>query len=441
MPLRFDQVPDEAALPARASVVVVGGGIIGTTTALYLAEKGHQVALCEKGVIGGEQSGRNWGWTRVTNRDPKEIPLAIESLRLWCGLNAATGGETGFRQSGIAFLCDTQAKLDAREAWLEQARPYQLDTRLLATAEIDALLPGAARRFPGALYSPGDGRAEPTKAPAAVALAARRRGATVHTGCAVRGVETKAGRISGVVTEKGSIACDSVVLAGGAWSRLFAGNAGINLPQLRVLGSVFRTKPLQGAPDVTVGTGDFIFRKRLDGGYTITRGSSFVSEITPDSFRLFSDYLPALRRSGRELRLRLRLSGRFITEWKQPRHWALDVPSPFEQVRVLDPVPEDAVIRQAKRRLARVFPVFAQAREAERWGGLIDVTPDSVPVISGVDTLPGFFIATGFSGHGFGIGPGAGKLMADIVAGDIPVVDPTPFRFSRFQDGSWKADF
>ena len=73
---------------------------------------------------------------------------------------------------------------------------------------------------------------------------------------------------------------------------------------------------------------------------------------------------------------------------------------------------------------------------AESWGGVIDVTPDAVPVISAVDTLPGFFIATGFTGHGFGIGPGAGRLMAELVTGETPVVDPTPFRYSRFTDGS-----
>ena len=82
--------------------------------------------------------------------------------------------------------------------------------------------------------------------------------------------------------------------------------------------------------------------------------------------------------------------------------------------------------------MARIAPM----RLAERWAGLIDVTPDAVPVISPVDALPGFFVATGFSGHGFGIGPGAGRLMADLVAGDTPLVDPTPFRFARFSDGS-----
>ena len=439
MPLQFDPGPDDPAMPARADVVVVGGGIAGTTTALFLAEKGISVALCEKGVIGGEQSGRNWGWTRVMGRDPKEIPLGIESLRLWRGLDAMTGGDTGFRQCGIVYLCDRPAELDAHEAWLEKARPFQLDSRLLAADEIATVLPGAGRGFAGALYTPSDGRAEPTKACAVVAWAARRRGASVHTNCAVRGLETRAGRVSGVVTERGAIACDSVVLAGGAWSRLFCGNLGIDLPALKILGSALRTTPMNGPPDTSAGGGDFAFRKRLDGGYTIARRNSSASEITPDSFRQFLTYLPALRRSWRELRPRV--SGRFVTEWRTPRRWALDATSPFEQLRVLDPQPEHAVLEAAKRNVARAFPAFAGLREAERWGGLIDVTPDAVPVISSVDALPGFYLATGFSGHGFGIGPGAGKLMADIVAGDPVAVDPAPYRFSRFAERSWTVGF
>ena len=86
--------------------------------------------------------------------------------------------------------------------------------------------------------------------------------------------------------------------------------------------------------------------------------------------------------------------------------------------------------------MTEAFPVFHAMQVAESWGGMIDVTPDGLPVISAVDALPGFFIATGFTGHGFGIAPGAGRLMAELVMGETPVVDPTPFRYSRFSDGT-----
>src|SRR4249920_575059 len=104
---RVDPVVTDEALPARADVVIIGGGIIGTSAALFLAQRGVSVALCEKGRIAGEQSSRNWGWCRKMVRDPRELPLVIESLRLWEGMNQLVEAETGFRTCGIMYLGDT----------------------------------------------------------------------------------------------------------------------------------------------------------------------------------------------------------------------------------------------------------------------------------------------------------------------------------------------
>ena len=168
-----DLVQSDTGLPERVGVVIIGGGIIGTCTALFLAEKGHSVVLCEKGRIGGEQSSRNWGWCRTMGRDAREIPLAIESLRLWRGMNARINRDTGFRQAGIAYLCETEKEIAAQEAWLADARQYQVDARLLRGAAIDTLVPGASSRFIAALHTPTDGRAEPSQAAPAIAEAAR----------------------------------------------------------------------------------------------------------------------------------------------------------------------------------------------------------------------------------------------------------------------------
>lgn len=434
---RPDPVPSSETLPQRVDVVVIGGGIIGASAAFSLAEQGISVALCEKGTIAGEQSGRNWGWCRKMGRDPAEIPLAIESLRFWERMNERVGAETGFRKSGIVYLCESQAEIDAYEAWLDHARPFQLDSRLIGPSEIEALLPGSSRRWPGALFTPSDGRAEPQKAAPAIANGAARHGAAVLTDCAVRGIETSAGRVSGVVTERGPIACGAVLLAGGAWSRLFCGNLGIDFPQLKILGSVLRTEPMQGVPDYAVGAGNFAFRKRLDGGYTIAQRNANVAPIVPDSFRQFFEFVPALRKQWKELRLRV--GRRFIEEWRIPRRWSLDAPSPFETVRVLDPEPSRRILDEGLDHLARNFPAFKGAKIAERWAGLVDVTPDAVPVISEVGGVPGFYIASGFSGHGFGIGPAAGRLAADLVTGAAPIVDPTPYRLDRFRRTGHRA--
>lgn len=425
-----DLVHSDTDLPERVSVVVIGGGIVGVTTALFLAEKGYSVALCEKGRIGGEQSSRNWGWCRTMGRDFGEIPLAMESLRLWRGMNERTGRETGFRQAGILYLCENEREVAAQEAWLDEAKHYQVESRLLRGAALDAVMPGASARFAAGLHTPSDGRAEPAHAAPAIAEAARDHGAKIFTHCAVRGIDLHNDRLVGVITEKGRIRCDAAVLAGGAWSRLFAGNAGLDLPQLKVLGSVFRTQPLPGGPEITAAGSVFAIRKRLDGGYSIARRNANTAELTPDHVRLLSDFFPRLLASRHEIRLRL--GSRTWEELRTARRWQLDQTTPFEAVRVLDPKPKQAILAEARDVLARAFPVFQNLQVAESWAGLMDVTPDAVPVIDRVKRIPGFFIATGFSGHGFGIGPGAGRLMADLVAGDTPVVDPTPFRLDRF---------
>lgn len=427
-------VHGDAELPKEVDVVVIGGGIIGTSTALELAEQKLRVALCEKGGIGQEQSSRNWGWVRISRRDPREVPLMAEALRIWSTLDQRIGRDTGYKRAGIIFTCATDEEYANHERWNHNLDGYQLDSRMLSGAEFNNMFPGSNMKLKGALYTAADGRAEPQKAAPAIAEAAREKGASILTECAVRGIETAGGAVSGVVTERGSIACKAVVLAGGAWSSLFSGRHGINLPQLKVMNSVMRTKPLEGGPDQALWSNGFAVRKRQDGGYTIASGHENVVDIVPKSFRYALDFLPAFRKEWRSLNFRF--GGRFFDEARIPNHWPLDEASPFEYCRVLDPKPAKKLSDIAFANLKKAFPVFEKAEVAQRWAGYIDVTPDAVPVISAIDSIRGFHIATGFSGHGFGIGPAAGRLMADIVTGRTPVVDPKDFRFTRFSDGS-----
>jgi glycine/D-amino acid oxidase-like deaminating enzyme len=427
-------VHGDETLPKVVDVVVVGGGIIGASTTLELAERGLRVALCEKGGIGQEQSSRNWGWVRISRRDPREVPLMAEALRIWADLNRRTGRDTGYKRAGIVFTCADDKEYADHERWNRNLDGYQLDSRMLSGAEFNAMFPGADMRIKGALYTASDGRAEPQKAAPAIAEAAREKGAAILTECAVRGMETTAGAISGVVTERGTIGCRAVVLAGGAWSSLFAGFHGVRLPQLKVMNTVLRTKPLEGGPEQAIWANGFAMRKRQDGGYTVASGHENMVDIVPDSFRFAAAFMPALAKEWRSLNFRF--GARFFDEARIARRWALDEASPFEYCRVLDPKPSTKLSNQALANLKKAFPVFEKAEIAQRWGGYIDVAPDAVPVISAVDGHPGFFIATGFSGHGFGIGPAAGRLTADLVTGNTPLVDPRNFRFSRFSDGS-----
>jgi glycine/D-amino acid oxidase-like deaminating enzyme len=267
-----------------------------------------------------------------------------------------------------------------------------------------------------------------------MARQAQKLGVKIFQNCAVRGVETAAGKVTSVVTEKGTIACEQVVLAGGAWSRRFLHNLGIEFPQLTVVNSVMRTEALDAGVEKSCAAGKFAFRKRNDGGYTIAHRHFSVADIMPDSFRLFLQFLPALKMdwSG----VRLRLGRRFLDEARLKRRWRLDERSPFEEVRMLDPEPVHAILDEAAASLRDYFPSFQSMRIAERWAGVIDATPDVVPCISGLPKIVGLYLASGFSGHGFGLGPGAGKLMAEMIMGESLCVDPAPFRFGRFLDGS-----
>lgn len=424
-----DPVPSDEVLPKHVDVTVIGGGIAGSAAAYFLAEAGLRVLLCEKGRIAGEQSGRNWGWTRQLGRDAAEMPLTLESLRIWRGLRDK-GIETGFHEGGVAYVARNKREASDFAGWEAQARAHDLPVRRLTRPELAECIPGLDSAFDDGLYMPTDGRAEPGKAAPALALGARAAGATILTDCAVRGIDISAGRVSGVVTEKGTVACDRVLLAGGAWSRLFLGNLGIRLPQLHIVGSAARIETDYRFPSQAVGGGDFAVRPRVDGGYTIARRNWNIAPITPDSFAFFADFLPSLTKSWREFKLRVnRLS---LDEARTARRWSLDAASPFEARRILDPAPMPGHVRAAIRELRRAFPQAGDLRLTHAWAGMIDVTPDAVPVIGEVSSLPGLFLSTGYSGHGFGIGPGSGRLAADLIRGIAPIVDPAPFSPARY---------
>lgn len=420
-------------LPSRADIVVIGGGIIGVCTGLELAERGFSVLICEKGQIGGEQSSRNWGWVRISQRDPRELELMVASIEAWEQMDRRTGRPTGYKKTGILFEAPRARDIAANETVAAQLAEFGIGSGIVSGADLSGLLPGLARPMNAALYTPQDGRAEPQWAAPAICEATRAAGASVMTNCAVRSLDLEAGQVAGVITEKGRVKCSAVVLAGGAWSRLFAGNAGIDLPQLKVLNTVMRTTPVNG-PEAALWSRDFAMRKRSDGGYTVAAGSEHVVDLVPDSFRLARQFLPAYGAQWRSLKFRL--GRRWKEEAQYQRQWRADEITPFEHCRVLDPEPSMRILRNSWAAVQKSFPAFEQGDIVQSWAGLIDVTPDAIPVISGVDTVPGLHIATGFSGHGFGIAPGAGRLMADLVTGRTPVVDPTDFRLSRFSDGS-----
>jgi len=226
------------------------------------------------------------------------------------------------------------------------------------------------------------------------------------------------------------------VLAGGAWSALFARAHGVNIPQLSVRATVLATEPL---PEVFAGNAaddDFAFRRRKDGGYTLAPGAAHDFFIGPDAFRHAAVYLPVLKKDFRATRFHPAAPAGYPDAWGTPRRWAADAASPFEAMRVLNPAPSARIVAQVQRAFAECFPSLGVPRLRAAWAGMIDTMPDVVPVIDRVAALPGLVLATGMSGHGFGIGPGIGRVVADLVAGNPPGHDLHRFRLSRFSDGT-----
>jgi glycine/D-amino acid oxidase-like deaminating enzyme len=436
MPVFSDKSPitfqDE--LPDNVDVIIIGGGVIGVCTAWFLAEKGVSVLICEKGRVAGEQSSRNWGWVRQQGRDAAELPIMIDSINAWEKISEEIGDEVGFKRQGIMYLARQESELEEFEKWLEIAKLHQMDSHMLSQDKVIDHLNEKPGVWKGGMITPSDGRAEPFTAVPAIARKLQAKGVRIREDCAVRCIDTQAGKVTGVITEQGRVKAQSVVCAGGAWSTAFMGNLDVKLPQLTVRATVART---ESSPDFYSGAaagGGIAIRRRQDGGYTIAPGGSNEHFISADSLRFLFKFLPAIRSSAKSFHLGL--GDDFVNGMLPARRWSSDEITPFEKTRVLNPEPSKDGIARMRAGLKKYFPSLADVPFAQAWAGMIDVMPDVVPVMDEVADYPGLFLATGFSGHGFGFGPGAGRVMSNMVMGGQPEYNLDRFRLSRFTDGT-----
>ncbi|MFT4014752.1 MAG: FAD-binding oxidoreductase [Paracoccus sp. (in: a-proteobacteria)] len=433
MPAPLHHIETTRDVSRQADVVVIGGGIVGTCTAYYLARRGIRVALVEKGRIGAEQSSRNWGWCRQQNRDARELPMATKSLDLWDGLVADLGEGVGFRRCGLLYLSNDEAEIAGWARWRDFARGQGVVTHMLSAADAAERGRATGKPWKGGVFSPSDGIADPQRAAPMIALGVMKHGGTVHQSCAARGLELEGGRVAGVVTEKGVIRTRMVVLAGGAWASSFCRQYGVVFPQSAVRSSILAVGPGAEGPDA-LHTARISVTRRGDGGYTLAVSGNARVDPTPQQIRFARHFLPMFARRWRVLRP----GG--LEGWRSGHEtlarWRLDQPTPMERMRILDPRPDAAMIRETLARARVLLPGLADIPVTAEWAGYIDSTPDGVPAI-GETEVPGLVLAAGFSGHGFGIGPGAGHMIADMVSGVAPILDPAPYHPSRFGQGSW----
>jgi glycine/D-amino acid oxidase-like deaminating enzyme len=293
----------------------------------------------------------------------------------------------------------------------------------------------------GGVFSPTDGTADPGKAAPAAAAAMIKLGGIVVQQCAARGLELEGGRVSGVVTEAGIIKTRTVVHTGGAWASSFCRQLGIRFPVATVRQAIVRAGAVKQPLPATLHTARVSLTRRSDGSYTLAISGRGRVDPTPQLLRFAPQFVPMFAKRWRNV-FPGGLEG-LRSGHETLARWRLDAPTPMERMRVLDPRPDPRAVQQTWQRAVELLPALAEGGIADTWAGFVDSTPDGVPAIGETKEVPGFVLAAGFSGHGFGIGPGAGHLIADLVSGAPPIFDPAPFRPERFSQSAWGkvADF
>ncbi|HEY2318216.1 MAG TPA: FAD-binding oxidoreductase [Solirubrobacteraceae bacterium] len=379
-----------APLPESASVVIIGGGVMGTSAAFHLAEAGVDVVLCERGQLGSGSTSRAAGGVRAQFSDALNIQIAQRSLEAFGAFASRPGGEIDLKRSGYLFVLSREEDVAAFQAGVALQNAYGVPSRMLGAAEARALCPLlSGDDILAASFSPEDGHATPEAVVQGYAGGARRLGAHVRAGCEVTAIEGVGGEIRKVITEHGPIATNVVICAAGAWSRRCGAMVGVELPVTPLRRQILFTEPMSGLP------------RELP--FTIDFASSFY-----------------FHREGPGLLMGMSHG---------------DEEPGFELERTDDWVP--GLLEIASRRAPRI----AAAGIKGGWAGLYEVTPDHNAIIGESRRPNRFLYATGFSGHGFLQGPAVGEILRDLVLGHPPFVDVAPLSVDRFSQAELRPEY
>ena len=371
-----------------ADVVIVGGGVVGASAAYHLANAGAgRVVLLERADhVAAGSTGACAGGFRHQFSSEVNVRLSQASIPMITGFTEEHGLPLDVHQDGYLFLVRTE------DLWRDYVAANALHHTLGVGAEIltpeeaAALIPGIALEgVVGATFGPNDGIADPSGLTQGYATLARRAGAEIELGVRVRAVRVAGGRVRGVETDGGPVDAGVVVNAAGPWAGELAATAGVELPLEPIPRHVLVTGGFAGAPSrrtlVIDAESSFYFHREGEG-VLMGKGSpkEHVSfSTTPDEAFVAEDLLPTA---------------------------------------------------------VRVFPPVEEAAVEHSWVGLYEMTPDRHPIIGEAPGVSGFYLANGFSGHGFQHAPVVGKLLAEmIVDGEAKTVDVSSLGLQRFAEG------
>jgi glycine/D-amino acid oxidase-like deaminating enzyme len=379
-----------APLPESASVVIVGGGVIGCSAAFHLAEAGVEVLLLERAELASGSTSRAAGGVRAQFSDPLNIQIAQRSLAGFRDFAHRPGWDIELRQVGYLFVLSRDEETALFEEHVALQNEFGVPSRMLTAAQTRTLCPLlAGEDIVGGAFSPEDGHVTPEAVVQGYAHGARMLGAQLRVGCEVTGIRVTGGDIAAVDTTHGSVATRTVICAAGAWSRCLGQMAGMQLPVTPLRRQVLFTEPMDSLPDALPFTIDFAssfyFHREGPG---LLMGMSDPHERPGFSLQMTDDWVPAL----------------------------LEV-------------------------AARRAPRIAETGIKGGWAGLYEVTPDHNAIIGEASSPSRFIYATGFSGHGFLQGPGVGEIVRDLVLERPPFVDIAPLGVERFTESRLRPEF
>ena len=367
-------------------VLVIGAGITGLSAALALAEAGALVEIVDRYGPAAMASGWTLAGVRQSGRDPAELPLARAAVAAWPDLAERLGGETGYRQRGNLRLARTEAEVATIRRLVDEQQAAGLILDFLSGADaVRGVAPALSDTVLAASFCPTDGHADPDRTARAYLNAAERAGAAFRV-TRVTGLAVEGGRVVAAETDTGLLPTGAVLLAGGVLVNDLLGPLGLALPLRRPLVTVLRSAPCSPLIEQVLGVAnaDLALRQEVGGALRMTSGAEpWSGEIVEAEGR------PAVR-------------------------------------------PTLGRIAETVERIAQVLPAVRGLDLAGIWGGVLDLTPDALPVIDRAPGIDNLVVAAGFSGHGFGIGPVTGPLAAALVLGTEPAHPLGAFRFARF---------